>query len=269
MAVRVGCSGWSYADWREPVYEGAPARTWLDRYAARFGTVEVNSTFYRLPRRSAAAGWAEQTPDGFCFAVKVSRYLTHIRRLSGVREGLELLLDRIQPLVETGKLGPLLWQLPATFTRDDDRLAAALAELPGDLRHCIEFRHPSWFAPAVMDILRRHEVALVIGDHPDRPFQTLERTARWTYVRFHYGRHGRRGNYSDRELGRWARRIRSWSRSGDVYAYFNNDWEAFAVRNAERVARLVETAPPGAAEAARVRAPRSAPTSGERRRRAS
>lgn len=247
MAVRVGCSGWSYDDWREPVYERAPARMWLERYAARFCTVEINSTFYRLPRRSAADGWAAQTPAGFCFAVKVSRYLTHIRRLTGVAEGLELLLDRIQPLRETGKLGPLLWQLPATFTRDDDRLGSALAELPGDLRHCIEFRHPSWFAPEVMALLREHAVALVVGDHPERPFQTAERTAAWTYVRFHYGHRGRRGNYSERELDRWARRIRAWSRSGDVYAYFNNDWEAFAVKNAERVARLVADATPAAA----------------------
>ena len=247
MAVLVGCSGWSYDDWREPVYKGAPARTWLHRYAARFPTVEINSTFYRLPRRSAAAGWAEQTPDGFRFAVKVSRYLTHIRRLTGVAEGLELLLDRIRPLVETGKLGPLLWQLPATFTRDDDRLAAALAALPRDLRHCIEFRHPSWFVPEVMHLLREHDVALVVGDHPERPFQTAERTAPWTYVRFHYGHRGRRGNYSDRELSMWAQRIGSWSRSGDVYAYFNNDWEAFAVKNAEHVGRLVPGATPAAA----------------------
>jgi uncharacterized protein YecE (DUF72 family) len=268
MAIRLGCSGWSYDHWREPVYAGAPPRTWLSQYARRFDTVEINSTFYRLPRRSAVAGWADQTPDGFCFAVKVSRYLTHIRRLNEIERGIELLLDRVQPLVDAGKLGPLLWQLPGNFARDDDRLARALAAVPHDLRHCIEFRHPSWFVPAVMDVLRAHDVALVVGDHPERPFQTAERTAGWSFVRFHYGHRGRRGNYSDRELAGWAQRIRAWARTGDVYAYFNNDWEAFAVRNAEHLGRLLG-APAPAAPAAAAAPRRAAPTSGGCRRRAS
>jgi uncharacterized protein YecE (DUF72 family) len=268
MAIRVGCSGWSYDHWREPVYDWAPPRTWLPLYAERFDTVEINSTFYRLPRRSAVAGWADQTPDGFCFAVKVSRYVTHIRRLTETARGVELLLERIQPLADAGKLGPLLWQLPGTFARDDDRLAQAFAGLPGELRHCIEFRHPSWFVPAVMDLLREHDVALVVGDHPERPYQTTERTAGWSFVRFHYGHRGRRGNYSDREVESWARRIRSWARTGDVYAYFNNDWEAFAVKNAAQLARLVGSGPAAPAAAARSRRA-AAPTSGARRRRAS
>jgi uncharacterized protein YecE (DUF72 family) len=267
MTVRLGCSGWSYEHWREPVYGGAPPRTWLPQYAERFDTVEVNSTFYRLPRRSAVAAWADQTPDGFCFAVKVSRYLTHVRRLADDGQGVELLLDRLQPLIDTGKLGPLLWQLPGTFVRDDDRLAQAFAGMPRDLRHCIEFRHPSWFAPAVMDMLREHDVALVVGDHPERPFQTTVQTAGWAFVRFHHGHRGRRGNYSARELEGWARRIRAWSRTGDVYGYFNNDWEAFAVRNAEQLARLLAAEPASAAHSGRPR--RAAPTPAGHRRRAS
>jgi uncharacterized protein YecE (DUF72 family) len=266
MAIRLGCSGWSYDHWRDPVYGGAPPRTWLGRYVERFDTVELNSTFYRLPRRSAAAAWAEQTPDGFCFAVKVSRYLTHIRRLRDAGESLELLLERIRPLADAGKLGPLLWQLPATFARDDERLAAALAEAPRGLRHCFEFRHPSWFVPPVMEVLREHDAALVVGDHPERPFQTTARTAAWRFIRFHYGHRGRRGNYSDRELESWARRIRRWSRAGDVYVYFNNDWEAFAVKNAEQLARLLASSR-GAPDAAVSR--QAGPTSGGRRRRAS
>jgi uncharacterized protein YecE (DUF72 family) len=271
MAIRVGCSGWSYDHWREPVYERAPPRTWLERYADRFDTVEINSTFYRLPRRSAVSGWADQTPDGFCFAVKVSRYLTHIRRLVDVGGGFEQLLERIEPLINAGKLGPLLWQLPGTFRRDDARLSSALAGLPRRFRHGVEFRHPSWFAPDVMDILREHDAALVIGDHPERPFQTTVRTAGWSYVRFHHGHRGRRGNYSDRELESWARRIRPWTRQGDVYAYFNNDWEAFAVSNAEQLARTLaggRAARPGAAAAAG-RHPPVGPTSAARHRRAS
>jgi uncharacterized protein YecE (DUF72 family) len=266
--VHVGCSGWSYDHWRGPVYGDAPPRTWLRRYAERFGTVEVNSTFYRLPKRSTVAAWVDQTPDGFRFAVKISRYVTHIRRLADAGRGLDMLLERIQPLVDSDRLGPLLWQLPATFRRDDARLADALSEMPREFRHCIEFRHRSWFAADVMETLRAHDVALVIGDHPHRPFQTTERTADWTYVRFHHGHRGRRGNYSDRELEGWARRIRTWSRTGDVYAYFNNDWEAFAVRNAERLERMLSEGRAGTG-AAGGRAAQSAPRSGARRLRAS
>jgi uncharacterized protein YecE (DUF72 family) len=229
--VRVGCSGWNYPHWRDVVYPtGVPQSRWLEHYAALFDTVEVNTTFYRLPRREAVSHWVEQTPSGFLFAVKASRYLTHIRRLMDLGPGVERFYERIQPLVHSSKLGPVLWQLPANFRRDDDRLASALARLPPG-RHCFEFRHASWFTPEVYELLRSRDAALVIGDHPDRPFQSHELTADWTFVRFHHGHRGRRGNYSDRELAEWAERIERWRRSVDVYAYFNNDWEGFAVKN--------------------------------------
>jgi uncharacterized protein YecE (DUF72 family) len=229
--VRVGCSGWNYGDWRERVYpKGVPPRRWLAYYATIFGTVEVNSTFYRLASRDAVAEWTAQTPDDFVFALKASRYLTHMKRLTDLDRGIERYYQRIEPLIGTPKLGPIVWQLPQNFHRDDDRLASALAALPPG-RHCFEFRHPSWFTPEVYAILRRHGVALVIGDHPQRPFQAHEMTTGWTLLRFHHGRRGRRGNYSRRELQTWVRRIRQWRRRVEVYAYFNNDWEAFAVRN--------------------------------------
>jgi uncharacterized protein YecE (DUF72 family) len=227
----IGCSGWNYQSWREPVYDRRPASRWLAHYATLFDTVEVNASFYRLPTRAAVARWVEQTPDGFVFAVKVSRYLTHIRRLRGVAEGWKTLCERIEPLMEAGRLGPLLWQLPGNFARDDARLAEALAELPPG-RHAFEFRHPSWFCRPVEAMLREHGVALVIGDHPQRPFQTHALTADWTFVRLHYGHRGRRGNYSPRELDEWSDRIRRWRRRGDCFVYLNNDWEAFAVKNA-------------------------------------
>ena len=128
-------------------------------------------------------------------------------------------------------MGPLLWQLPATFHRDDERLAEALRALPPTERHCVEFRHESWFAEPVYALLREHGVALVIGDHPQRPFQSHELTAGWTFVRFHYGSRGRGGNYSETELRGWAKRVRAFRRNGDVYCYFNNDWNGYAVRN--------------------------------------
>ena len=241
-SVRVGCSGWNYADWRERVYpRGVPPRRWLSHYATMFDTVEVNSTFYRLASREAVAEWVAQTPDDFVFALKASRYLTHMKRLTDLDSGIARYYERIEPLVGTPKLGPIVWQLPQNFHRDDERLAAALAALPPG-RHCFEFRHPSWFASDVYALLREHDVALVIGDHPQRPFQSHEMTAGWTLVRFHYGRRGRRGNYSQRELETWLRRIRQWRRRVEVFAYFNNDWEAFAVRNALWLAGALDTA---------------------------
>jgi uncharacterized protein YecE (DUF72 family) len=230
--VHVGCSGWNYAHWRERIYpKGLPPSRWLEHYATLFDTVEVNATFYRLPRREAVARWVEQTPEEFVFTVKASRYLTHLKRLTDLGSGLERFYERIEPLAVSPKMGPVLWQLPANFHRDDERLANALRVLPRG-RHCFEFRHESWFAPEVYELLRGHGVALVIGDHPQRPFQTHELTADWTFVRFHYGKRGRNGNYSESELEEWRDRIAAWRHSAVVFAYFNNDWLGYAVKNA-------------------------------------
>jgi uncharacterized protein YecE (DUF72 family) len=238
--ARIGCSGWNYKHWRGSFYEpGLPAGRWLERYSESFDTVEVNSTFYRLPRREAVAHWVEQTPPAFCFAVKASRYLTHVRRLAGIADGVAAFYERIQPLLDAKRLGPVLWQLPENFHRDDERLADVLHALPPG-RHAFEFRHASWFAPEVYAQLRAYGVALVIGDHPQRPFQTFEATTSWRFLRLHYGRRGRRGNYSPSELAEWAARIRRWRRHGTVFAYFNNDWEGFAPRNALALRELVE-----------------------------
>src|SRR5918911_1253614 len=204
--VHVGCSGWNYKDWRGLVYpEGLPASRWLEHYPTLFDTVEVNSTFYRL----------------------ASRYLTHIKRLTDLDQGVRRFYERIDPRVGTPKLGPVLWQLPENFHRDDERLSAALAALPAG-RHCFEFRHESWFVPEVYELLRAHGAALVIGDDPRRPFQTRELMTDWTFVRFHAGSDG--GNYTEEELERWARRIEEWRERIDVYAYFNKDWEGYALR---------------------------------------
>ena len=236
--IRIGCSGWNYRDWRGAFYpEGLPARRWLEAYAERFDTVEVNTTFYRLPRREAVAHWVEQTPDGFGFAVKASRYLTHIRRLRDVADGVARLAERIEPLVEADRLIATLWQVPANFRRDDERLSAALEELvpalPG--RHAFEARDPSWYCDEVAALLREHDVAFVVADDRRRPLPDTPQTASWSYVRFHFGHRGRRGNYSATELDEWARRLAGLR--GDVLAYFNNDWEAFAPRNARGLIR--------------------------------
>jgi uncharacterized protein YecE (DUF72 family) len=249
-AVRIGCSGWSYEHWRNGVFypTGLGAARRLAHYASRFDAVELNASFYRLPTRRAAQQWADQTPDGFSFAVKVSRYITHVARLSDADKHLALLLERIEPLIAAGRLGPLLWQLPPTFSRNDELLARALDTLPPGLQHAFEFRHPSWFSDDVLRILRAHDAALVIADRPEiHSVQALDPTGPLVYLRFHHGSHGRRGNYSPRELDEWARRIRRWARRHPVWAFFNNDWEGFAPANAQALTARLEAGPRAAA----------------------
>lgn len=238
--IRIGCSGWNYASWRASFYpQGRGAARWLEHYASVFDTVEVNTTFYRLVRRSSVERWVTQTPPEFCFAVKASRYLTHIKRLTDMQRGVQRLIEPLAPLAEAGRLGPMLWQLPANFHRDEDRLAFALQRLPPG-RHTFEFRHASWFCEPVYALLREHGVALTIADRPGLDFQTHEMTADFAYIRLHHGHRGRRGNYSQSELAAWAERIASWPPEVDVFAYFNNDWEAFAPRNALALRRRLE-----------------------------
>jgi uncharacterized protein YecE (DUF72 family) len=237
--ARIGCSGWNYPHWREVVYpKGLPARRWLEHYATLFDTVEVNTTFYRLAKPEAVGRWVSESPPDFVFAVKASQYMTHMKRLTDLESGLKRYYDAIEPLAASPKLGPVLWQFPPNFKRDEQRLADALAILPPG-RHAFEFRDPSWFTADVLELLRAYGAALAYGDHPQRPWQPLELTADWTFVRFHYGARGRRGNYSESELREWAGRLDSVREQAEVYAYFNNDWEGFAVRNATRLKELM------------------------------
>jgi uncharacterized protein YecE (DUF72 family) len=231
--IHIGCSGWNYQSWRGGEFypKGLGPSHWLEYYSRVFDTVEVNSTFYRLASPKAVANWVRQTPEHFVFALKASRYLTHVKRLTDLDQGVKRFYERIEPLVGTPKLGPIVWQLPPNFHRDDERLAGALDSLP-DGRHCFEFRHPSWFVDDVYELLRAHGVALVIGDRKGLDFQTHEMTTDWTLVRFHHGHRGRRGNYSKSELEEWAQRFEDWRRRVEIFAYFNNDWEVFAPRNA-------------------------------------
>ena len=244
--IRVGCSGWNYAHWRNGVFypPRLAAREWLGFYAEHFDTVEVNATFYRLPRTEVVVRWIEGTPEGFLFAIKASRYLTHVKRLTDLPEHLDRLLTRLAPLIGSPKLGPLLWQLPPTFHRDDDRLASALESLPESLRHAFEFRHESWFDEAVYELLRQHGVALVIADRAGADRLRREvLTASFAYVRFHAGPGD--GSYPHSELDRWAAQLSQWAVSADVYAYFNNDWQGFAVENARYLRAALEQASRG------------------------
>jgi uncharacterized protein YecE (DUF72 family) len=199
--------------------------------------------------------------------VKTSRYLTHVKRLRDLPPGINRFYEPIHALYESGKLGPLLWQFPENFHRDDGRLAGALEQLPGG-RHAFEFRHPSWFVKDVYELLGEHNAALVVGDHPKWPFHARELTADWTLVRLHHGRRGRRGNYSVSELDEWARRVAQWRRRAEVFVYFNNDWEGFAVENARSLKRRLRQSPAGRAPAAAAARRASASSRSARRSRA-
>ncbi|HVD86212.1 MAG TPA: DUF72 domain-containing protein [Solirubrobacterales bacterium] len=233
-AVRVGCSGWSYDSWRQGIYRGVPASRWLERYAELFDTVEVNGTFYRLVKRETVEGWVARTPPGFLFAVKASRYLTHMRRLRDIEQGVARFWEPLEPLREADKLGPVLWQLPESFHRDDAVLGSALELLP-PAQHCFEFRHPSWFAPPVRRLLERHGASLAIGHDARRELPAASPLGGIAYLRLHYGSRGRRGNYSAAELEEWRRRVAAWRSRREVLVYLNNDWEGFAPANAREL----------------------------------
>jgi uncharacterized protein YecE (DUF72 family) len=230
--VRIGGSGWSYGDWRGGLYpEGLAQRRWLERYAEVFDTVEINATFYRLPKEEAVRGWTEQVPGDFLFAVKGSRYLTHMKRLRDLGDGIARFWEPLEPLRLSHRLGPVLWQLPENFKRDDDLLAAALDRLP-PADHCFEFRHPSWFAAPVRELLAERGASWTIGDDKRRPLPQAKPVGKLAYLRLHYGHRGRNGNYSEAELDEWRRRIAAWRSRREVFVYLNNDWKGYAPANA-------------------------------------
>ena len=235
MPVRIGTSGWQYRDWRGPVYGGLPLDRWLEAYAARFATVESNNAFYRLPERRTFEAWAERTPDDFVMAVKVSRYLTHVRRLRDPQEPVERFVDRVTGLA--AKLGPVLLQLPPTLRSDPGRLADVLDRFPSSVRVAVEFRHESWFGDRIRGLLEERSVALCLADRGG-VLGPVWRTAPWTYVRLHEGRARPRPCYGVAALASWARRIAtSWAADDDAWVYFNNDPRACAVANAVEFAR--------------------------------
>jgi uncharacterized protein YecE (DUF72 family) len=230
--LRIGCSGWTYKDWTGPFYPpGVKDRERLEYYATRFDTCEINASFYRLPSEACVAGWARRAPEGFLFAWKVSRFITHNKKLKDCEESVELVFGRMAPLAE--HYGPVLIQLPPQLHRNDERLAGFLKLLPPGGRHTVEFRHPSWYDPAVFRILADHDASLCISDHHSAP-SPWEVTASWVYVRSH-GPGGRyHGRYAEAELRQWAERIAEWRAQGrDVYAYFDNDIKSAAPFDAE------------------------------------
>jgi len=240
--LRIGCSGWTYADWTGPFYPpGTKDRDRLAYYATRFDTTEINASFYRLPSEAMVAGWRERARPGFVFAWKVSRFITHNKKLNEVEDSVALVFGRMAGL--GAHHGPALVQLPPQLRRNDERLAGFLKLLPKKKRHTVEFRHDSWYAPEVFAILADFDAALCISDHHAAP-SPWEATASWVYVRGH-GPGGRYfGRYSEDELTAWAKQIGRWRAQGrDVYAYFDNDVKSAAPFDAEALMRLTRARP--------------------------
>jgi len=240
--LRIGCSGWTYKDWTGPFYpDGTREKDRLAYYASRFDTAEINASFYRLPAEATVAGWRERSPGGFIYAWKVSRFITHNKKLKDVRESVALVFGRMAGLRD--REGPALLQLPPQLHRDGERLANFLKLLPRERRCAVEFRHESWYASEVFQILANVDAALCISDHHSAP-APWERTASWAYVRGH-GPGGRYfGRYSEHQLTAWAAQIGRWRAEGrDVYAYFDNDVKSAAPLDAEALMRLTGARP--------------------------
>ena len=239
--IWIGTSGWQYRDWRGAFYpEELPQKEWLEYYCHRFKTVELNNSFYRLPEASTFAQWRRRTPEGFVMAVKMSRFLTHVKKLNEPAEPVHRFLERARELGP--RLGPVLIQLPPNFGAAPDRLEETLRLLPKPIRAAVEFRDPSWFNEEVRSILDRHGAAFVLADSPHRKTPHW-RTANWGFLRFHEGRAAPRPCYGEDALRTWAERLAGlFPGSEDVYVYFNNDHGGCAVRDARTFADLCREA---------------------------
>jgi uncharacterized protein YecE (DUF72 family) len=241
MPLIVGTSGWQYRDWRGVLYpEGLPQRAWLGRFVEEFPAVEVNNAFYRLPERAVFERWRQATPAGFIVAVKVSRYLTHIRRLRDPAEPVARLASRAEGLGD--RLGPYLLQLPPTLRADPEALDACLACFPRRARVAVEPRHQSWWTDDVRDVLTRRHAALCWADRLGRPATPLWRTADWGYLRMHEGTASPRPSYGRTALATWLDRLdAAWplgSANTDVFVFFNNDRGGAAIHNARMLCRM-------------------------------
>ncbi|MBD0838080.1 DUF72 domain-containing protein [Streptomyces sp. TRM68416] len=242
MTLFVGTSGWQYKDWRGVLYpEGRPVRLWLEEYASRFATVEINNAFYRLPSRANFEAWRDRVPADFVIAVKASRYLTHIKRLRDPGEPVDRLMSHAADLGD--RLGPVLLQLPPTLRGDPGLLDACLACFPAGTRVAVEPRHDSWWTRTVREVLESRGAALCWADIRARPVTPLWRTTDWGYVRFHQGRARPWPRYGSQSLATWLTRIAdTWPDSRDIYTYFNNDPGGAAVHDAAAFARAATRA---------------------------
>lgn len=240
--IYLGTSGWNYKHWRQTFYpQGLPQSRWLEFYAERFQTVELNNSFYRLPKPEQFASWRERSPDDFVFTVKMSRFLTHIKRLREPQEPVERFLGAVGPLKE--KLGPVLMQFPPTMPVELTALEETLALFPDEVKVVCEFRHDTWFTEECRSLLEKFGVAWCLADRLSKPITPVRKTTDWAFLRFHEGRGSPHPCYGRSALQSWVDRLaEGWGTGAEIWVYFNNDPRACALRDARTFARLAETA---------------------------
>jgi uncharacterized protein YecE (DUF72 family) len=248
--VWIGTSGWTYDGWRGPFYPKHVAKKdWLAWYGKQFPSTEINGSFYRTPSLEAVRAWREQTPKDFLFAWKASKFITHWKRLTNSENSIELMVTRLEVLGP--KAGPVLFQLPPHFKANRERLVSFLKLLPKRYQYVFEFRDRGWYADAILDVLRDHDISLCLSDHHDAP-TPWEVTARHVYVRGHGPGGHYRDNYPDKTLRQWADKIETWKRQRrTVYCYFDNDQKSAAPADAKRLMQLLGERNPKAAKPVR------------------
>jgi uncharacterized protein YecE (DUF72 family) len=233
----IGTSGYSYKSWDKSFYGDTPKKRQLEYYATQFPTVEINATFYRLPSEGMVIGWRDRVNEDFLYAVKGSRFITHMKKLANLDGGLTTFFDRIAPMKR--RTGCILWQLPPILRKDATRLEAFLGQLPKDYRHALEVRHPSWYNDEIFSMLSRHRVAHVALSSGGMPMN-LSITTDFVYIRFHGLEGGAAHDYTRRELAPWARFIQqSASKVKELFVYFNNDINVRAPENAKTLMELI------------------------------
>ncbi|MFO8029709.1 MAG: DUF72 domain-containing protein [Cyclonatronaceae bacterium] len=238
MKHHVGCSGFNYDDWEEAFYpKDIRKKDWLEYYATRFDTVEINSTFYHLPKEKTLDNWYDRTPGNFRFTLKGSRFITHQKKLNDPQEPVK----KFQGLAARlkGKLGCILWQLPGNQTKDIGKLDTFCRTLGGDFRNVIEFRHNSWFDQEVYDVMNNYDVSFCMISAPGELREDAVKTSDLAYLRFHGKEEWYKYLYSEKELKDWAEKIRQLN-AQQVYAYFNNDQDANAPRNAADFRKILD-----------------------------
>ncbi|WP_068469340.1 DUF72 domain-containing protein [Candidatus Protochlamydia phocaeensis] len=235
--IQIGTSGWHYAHWKAVFYpSNVRWQESLRFYANHFKTVEVNSTFYRLPAATALQNWIEQVPNDFIFSVKASQFITHSKKLKDAAESTARFFDSIRPLRK--QLGPLLFQLPFAFKKNAERLEEFVRSLAEPFTYAFEFRHPSWFADDIYEILHTRRLALCISEINGQ-CTPKEVTVPFTYIRLHGPHKAYQGSYSAQELEKWQHQIAQWASHLTVYCYFDNDEKGYAIKDALRLKKML------------------------------
>lgn len=237
MKKMIGTSGWSYKHWNKIFYTEVPSNKHLSYYSKFFNSVEINTTFYHLPSTKTVKNWITQVPKSFCFSIKASRFITHIKRLKDCEESLKLFYHRIHYLKKA--MGPILFQLPPSFKKDFERLNHFIELLNPNYRHVFEFRSDSWFDEEIYSLLKKHNIALCISDL-DGHLSPIETPANFVYLRLHGPKKAYKGKYGKRALSFWVKKMNEWKNKKAVYLYFDNDEKAFAVQDAQLLKEILK-----------------------------